>query len=137
MRLRHPPVGRRFSLVLLTSALAVTGVLAAPQIIRHQPRPIGIIRGHVFNAAGFAVFDARVMLQDADGRNPRTTVTNSQGRFIFSKLPIGLYHVRAAWKDRSSEWRQNVVVLTGKQTDVTLHLSDKEAPQAPNPASFK
>jgi hypothetical protein len=137
MKILNPPSSRLLSLMVF--AFALTNARAgAAQTLRHQPKPIGTITGQVFSESGFAVPNALVMLQDSDGKNPRTTIANSQGRFSFTKIHIGLYDVSASSKSRSSEWRHNVVVLNGKQTTVALHLHARKvlAPNqaAPNPA---
>jgi hypothetical protein len=127
MRFRHPTLGRFSTLALLTSAFLSLCIGATAQTLRHQPKPIGTVTGQVFSAAGYAIPGARVMLQDADGKNPRTTVTDSQGRFTFPKLPIGIYDLSASSKDLSSEWRHDVVVHTGKQATLNLHLATSNA----------
>ncbi|MBZ5694936.1 MAG: carboxypeptidase-like regulatory domain-containing protein [Acidobacteriia bacterium] len=57
----------------------------------------------------------------------RTAETNQQGRFWFASLPEGQYGVRASYQGRVSEWRQNVWVAPGEQTNVVLHLQAKKS----------
>lgn len=101
---------------LLCAALSV-GVGAVP-----CPAGLGTVGGQVLGSNGKAVAGARVTLQAAEGRRLQTTDTNDQGRFWFASLPEGQYGVRASYEGRVSEWRQNVWVATGKQTNVVLHL---------------
>ena len=104
---------------LLCAALTV-GAGAAP-----RPAGLGTVAGQVLGSHGEAVAGARVTLQAAEGRRLQTTDTNDQGRFWFASLPEGQYGVRASYEARVSEWRQNVWVAPGEQTNVVLHLRSK------------
>ncbi len=114
---------------LLVAALTA-GAGAAP-----QATGLGTMGGRVLGPDGKAVEDARVILQWSDGRNPQTTQTNAQGRFWFPSLPSGLYDLRAHAKGRSSEWRHNVWVNPGRQTNVTLRLRPKKPAPSKRPLS--
>jgi Carboxypeptidase regulatory-like domain len=105
---------------LLCAALTV-GVGAMP-----RPAGLGTVAGQVLGSNGKAIAGARVTLQAAEGRRLQTTDTNDQGRFWFASLPEGQYDVRASYEGRVSEWRQNVWVAPGEQTDVVLHLGPKK-----------
>ena len=107
--------------------LLIAGLLCAALTVGAVPRPAGLgtVAGQVL-ANGNAVAGARVTLQAAEGRHLQTTDTNNQGRFWFASLPEGQYGVRASYEGRVSEWRQNVWVAPGEQTNVALHLRPKE-----------
>ena len=110
-----------------------TGLLVAALIASASAAPqatgLGTIGGQVVGLDGKTVDGARVTLQWSDGRNPQTTQTNAQGHFWFPSLPSGLYDLRAYSNGRSSEWRHNVWVNPGQQTNVTLRLrARKPAP---------
>src|SRR5215472_1227360 len=100
----------------LYAALAV-GSLAAP-----SRAGLGTVGGQVLDLKGKPVARAHVTLQASDGDQLQTTQTNNEGHFWFPFLPEGQYSVRASDQGRVSEWRQNVWVSPGRQTDVTLHL---------------
>ena len=108
-----------FLVASLCAALAI-GSFAAP-----SPAGLGTVGGQVLDLKDNPVADARVTLQDSDGGHLQTTETNTQGHFWFPSLPEGQYSVRASVGGRISEWRQNVWVSPGHQTDVTLHLHPK------------
>jgi protocatechuate 3,4-dioxygenase beta subunit len=95
--------------------------------LRAKPKGLGTVGGQVVDTGGRAVPGARVTLQASDGRDSQITETNQQGRFWFASLPEGQYDVRAYRKGRISEWRQNVWVSPGHQTNVTLHLRPKKS----------
>jgi hypothetical protein len=111
--------------------LAVAGLLwallAVAAVAVPQPKGLGTIGGQVLGPQGKPVAGARVTLQAAEGRRPETTETNDQGHFWFASLPEGLYDLRAYYEGRVSEWRQNVWVSPGQQTNVTLHLRSKKS----------
>lgn len=122
---------------LLAVGLLVA-VLAASTGAAPQATGLGTIGGQVLGPNGKTTEGARVTLQWSDGRNPQTTATNAQGRFWFPSLPKGLYDLRAYSNGRLSEWRHNVWVDPGRQTNVTLRLrSKKPAPSRRPPSSAK
>jgi hypothetical protein len=104
---------------LLCAALTV-GAGVVP-----RPAGLGTVAGQVLGSNGSPVAGARVILQAAEGHRLQTTDTNNQGRFWFASLPEGQYGVRASYEARVSEWRQNVWVAPGEQTNVVLHLRPK------------
>ena len=122
---------------LLALGLLVA-VLTASTGATPQATGLGTIGGQVLGPNGKTAEGARVTLQWSDGRNPQTTATNAQGRFWFPSLPKGLYDLRAYSNGRLSEWRHNVWVDPGRQTNVTLRLrSKKPAPTKRPPSSAK
>lgn len=110
MKLKFLAVASLFTLIAAISASAL------------PPVGLGTVGGQVLNTQGAAVAAALVTLQASDGGQLQTTQTNSEGRFWFASLPEGQYSVRASDHGLVSEWRQNVWVAPGRQTDVTLHL---------------
>jgi protocatechuate 3,4-dioxygenase beta subunit len=127
---------RVLSLCPILYVMLLCGMPAWRAAAEPQSKSRATIEGRVFSASGYAVEGARVTVQDSDGRNPRTTVTNSQGLFRFPMRP-GLYDVRATAKGRSTEWRQNVNVNTGRPTTITLHLQPKPPSTIKPPASHR
>jgi hypothetical protein len=87
-----------------------------------QEGGMGTLSGVVLNTNGRPVEGARVFMQTASGGAPDATTTNAHGRFFFPELAHGYYDVRASFTGKSSEWKNNIEVRTGKQTDVTLRL---------------
>lgn len=86
---------------------------------------LGTLAGTVIDARGKAVAGASVTMQSATGGNPHATKSNAQGRFFFPELVHGYYDVRASSGVMTSEWKHNIEVNTGKQTEVTLRLRAK------------
>jgi hypothetical protein len=106
----------KWLLVVLMSLLAATTLAAPP------PEGLGTVGGTVLDTKNEPVQDARVTLQASDGGHLQMAQTNTKGHFWFASLPEGQYSVRASDHDRVSEWRRNIWVSPGKQTDITLHL---------------
>jgi protocatechuate 3,4-dioxygenase beta subunit len=113
----------RNNLIAVLTLLAAWTLCAAAA---PQSSGEGTVGGQVVGTDGKAVGGARVTLQPSDGRAPKTSETNSQGRFWFPSLSTGLYDVRAYSKGRESDWHRNVWVERGKQSNVTLHLRPKK-----------
>ncbi|HKS80939.1 MAG TPA: carboxypeptidase-like regulatory domain-containing protein [Candidatus Acidoferrales bacterium] len=109
-------------LALLLCAIAAGAISAA---IRSDDGGMGTLAGTVVNAQGKPVANASVTMQNADGQSPHAATTNRQGRFFFPDLPHGYYDVRASTHTARSEWKHNVEIVTGKQTEVTLRLVPK------------
>ena len=112
-------------LALLPGLVVFFLVLALGSLGALSAAGLGTVGGQVLDLKGKAVADARVTLQDSDGGHLQSTETNTQGHFWFPSLPEGQYSVRASDRGRISEWRQNVWVSPGRQTDVTLKLRPK------------
>jgi Carboxypeptidase regulatory-like domain len=103
------------------------GLLCAALVpgLRAKTRGLGTVGGRVVDAQGKAVSGARVILQESGGQDLQVTSSNDQGQFWFASLPEGQYEVQAYHLGRVSEWRQNVWVSPGHQTNVTLRLHAK------------
>jgi hypothetical protein len=103
--------------VLVFIAVAALACATAADI-----KGLGTLAGTVVGTNGKPVTDARVTSQGADGTMPQSTTTNAQGRFFFSELKNGYYDVRAYHSGAWTEWKHNIEVKTGKQTEVKLQL---------------
>jgi hypothetical protein len=86
---------------------------------------MGTLAGTVIGTNGKPVAGSRVTLQDAGASHPDMTLTNAQGRFFFADLHHGYYDVRAYAGGAWSEWKHNIEVKTGKQTEVRLQVVAK------------
>jgi hypothetical protein len=102
------------------------GVLLALSGLAAPPNGRGTVGGHVLDQKDKPVAGIHVTLQDSEGGHLQTTETNAQGRFWIAFLPEGQYSVRASDQTRVSEWLKNVWVSPGRETDVTLHLHQKD-----------
>lgn len=103
--------------VVVFLALVAFACAAAADI-----KGMGTLAGTVVGTSGKPVVDARVTSQGADGTSPLSTTTNAQGRFFFPELKNGYYDVRAYHNGAWTDWKHNIEVKTGKQTEVKLQL---------------
>jgi len=104
------------------SVYLVLAVVALACAAAADVKGLGTLAGTVVNASGKPVADVRVTIQGADGTMPQSTTTNSQGRFFFPELKNGYYDVRAYHNGAWTQWKHNIEVKTGKQTEVKLQL---------------
>jgi len=110
---------KRYFLVLLCTAMLALATAA------HDDGGMGTLAGTVVGTNGRPVVGARVTSQNAGGDHPQVTTTNQQGRFFFPALQHGYYDARAYHNGAWSEWKHNIEVSTGKQTELVLRLSAK------------
>jgi hypothetical protein len=68
-------------------------------------------------------------MRTATAGSPHATVTNSQGRFFFAELIHGYHDLRATHKGLASEWKHNIEVERGKETDSKLQLTSAQKKQ--------
>jgi len=118
-------------LLVLLPALFAFASSAAPEsryestFALNDEYGMGTLAGTVVGANGKPVAGSRVTLQDAGASHPDVTLTNSEGRFFFADLHHGYYDVRAYAGGAWSEWKHNIEVKTGKQTEVRLQVVTK------------
>ncbi|MGH9704447.1 MAG: carboxypeptidase-like regulatory domain-containing protein [Candidatus Acidiferrales bacterium] len=115
-------------LSLLFVLTTIGGPAAAPK--EHD----GSISGRVLGFDGSPVSDARVTLESAQARSPRTQITDEDGQFHFKKIYPGLYDLRAYGHGFWSEWHHNVLVRKDRQITVDLRLLRKQASPKPKEA---
>jgi hypothetical protein len=113
-------------------AFAASIILASAASARTRT---GTLAGTVIGLDGKPAAGAMVMAQGSDGKTPLGTHTNAEGRFYFPLLRSGLYDVRASFGRSASEWKHNINVHVGKETNVTLHLT-RLGPRKKVPASL-
>jgi len=125
---------------LLVSALllaAPAGAQTTTPQRKTAPGPTGKLTGQVLDANGKPAAQATVYCQSSDGRQPRATKTDAQGRFRLT-CPSGPVDVRATAGEKSSEWTRDVRVRTGETTSITIHIaaspgSEQEKKDKPSP----
>ena len=115
---KHPLIARLGLLFLSVFVVACVSVA--------DEAGMGTLAGTVIGPSGRPIVGARVTSQEAGGSHPGLTTTNAQGRFFFPELTRGYYDVRAYANGAWSEWKHNIEVKTGKQTDVTLRIPPKK-----------
>jgi hypothetical protein len=97
-------------------------LIAAHAVLAQGDTGMGTLAGTVLDSRGKTVAGASVTMQSATDGNPHATKSNAQGRFFFPELNHGYYDVRASFGGMASDWKHNIEVNTGEQTEVTLRL---------------
>jgi uncharacterized GH25 family protein len=105
------------------AAIVLLLCLGLGSVAPAQEGGTGTLAGTVVNEKGKPVAGATVTMEESNGGNPHATTTNRSGRFFFPQLIHGYYDVRAAHSGTSSNWKHNIEVTTGRQTEVTLRLA--------------
>src|SRR5690606_11024594 len=107
---------RGFVVVLALLLFAFSGDAVAQTIN-------GTITGTVVDQQGAAVAGATVTVRNPQTGFERTAVTNSNGIFRVSAVPVGDYVVTATSTGFSSSTNEGVQVSTGTETDLRFELT--------------
>jgi hypothetical protein len=107
-------VRRKIVCVLTISLLAAAIAAARPYT--------GKIAGIVVGANDRPVVNADVVIERSDGSHPMATRTDANGRYVVNYLLTGYYDIRASRGQLASLWKHNVIVKSGKTTEVNLRL---------------
>jgi Carboxypeptidase regulatory-like domain len=103
--------------------LALTLSFSSPGIYaQQQPQSPGELRGQVTDEFGGLIVGANVTLTDAQGVS-KTSVTNSEGSYLFSRLAPGRYNVRAEARDFSVSEIVEVEIKPGVGASLNIKLS--------------
>jgi Carboxypeptidase regulatory-like domain len=82
----------------------------------------GSIKGTVVGTKLFVVSGANVALTDTSG-NTLTTITDQQGNFTFTKVPVGTYTLSVVHPGFPNYESHDVVVSSGKESSVYVELA--------------
>ena len=89
--------------VLLITQLALPASPASPGFGRVSPRSAarpdtitGTLLGLVVDSGGAPLQGVRIVLTNQDNGNQRATITNSEGRYQVTFLPLGIYSIEAS-----------------------------------------
>ncbi len=109
--------------------LGALAILCATLPAPAGPRA-GTLSGVVLSKTGMPVASAQISWQSADGTAPHAAQCDARGHFQIAAVRPGLYEVRAAAAGRWSDWEHNVLVRTGADTSITLHLVRTSPPSS-------
>ena len=107
---------------LLAAYLHRGEILALAQGRGRHAAAVGSISGTVTGAGGTPVAGARVLAQTSDGRAPRATTTDADGRFYFRGLRVAPYDLRVRANQTGSEWTRNVPGRANADSTVKLSI---------------
>ena len=108
------------------------GILAIPALVLSvsaTAQSTGSIRGTVTDATGSAIANASFSLTETNTQLSRTVVSNNDGIFVFSDLPIGNYTLTVTAAGFSKGSYSGITLVTGHVVDVPVTLSVGAADQ--------
>ena len=117
---------RRSSFLIFAAAVML---LAFPAGARVRTGRLG---GVILHANGKPAAGVAVVLERSDGSRPIATRTNVDGYFLFKYIRAGLYDVRASNGKQATVWKHNVMVHTGRETQLSLQLEPVHSKTALN-----
>src|ERR1700747_2825700 len=98
---------------LLSSLVAVALVVAAPTVVLAQ-RTTASVRGTVTDSSHALVPGATVTVTNNDTGFNRSAVTNADGVYTVSEIPVGKYTISVTLQG----------FKTATRTDIALHVAD-------------
>lgn len=115
---------RRSSYVILAALIALCALGSGARVRTAR------LGGVILHADGKPAAGVAVVLERSDGSRPIATRTNADGSFVFRYIRAGLYDVRASNGKQATVWKHNVMVHTGRETQLSLHLEPVHAKTA-------
>lgn len=105
--------------------LTVTAAAALLSVAVHAQTVTGTLEGHVHDAAGAVIPNVSIFVKSLETGAERSTVTNREGFYQVSLLPLGLYRVRAEMRSFRTVVKDGVAIELNKTTisDFTLDVS--------------
>src|ERR1700716_1797149 len=100
--------------VAMTLALFATSAMAQENS--------GSIQGTIKDQKGASIAGAEVTATSPSLVRPQTATTDSQGAYVFSTLPPGLYTVTAGQAGFSTTKKEGINVVVGTQLKLDLEL---------------
>jgi hypothetical protein len=88
-----------------------------------QAQTSGRILGQVTDPSQAVIPDARVTAESTATGVKRDTLADSQGRYVFSDLPIGVYKISAEAKGFQTQERTNVTLTVASSVTVNFPLA--------------
>ncbi len=109
--------------LLIVYLLLFMIMLPAPFRLMAQDSAMGTIRGTVLDANGGAVFQASIVVVNADTNRRYTTTSNEEGRFTIDLLPPGDYSARVVAQGMSPQVTPQLHVDVGGSAELSFRLS--------------
>lgn len=106
----------------IVKRLALLAVLLTTQLAWAQPAQIGTIAGTVTDESGGVLPGVTVTITDTQRGVTRSGVTDTNGRYLFGAVPIGIYAVQAQLQGFETVQRTDNLVETEKTTAVDFAL---------------
>lgn len=102
--------------------LGIVAMLLTAQLAWAQPAQVGTIAGTVTDESGGVLPGVTVTITDTQRGVTRSGVTDTNGRYLFGAVPIGVYAVQAQLQGFETVQRTDNLVETEKTTAVDFAL---------------
>jgi hypothetical protein len=125
--LRYRPLCRRSPLFLVALLTIATAILAAyPSSVRGQQAASATLSGVVKDPQGALVAGAQVIATHKTTESKRETVTNDEGLYVFTNLPVGVYSVKVQARGFKPAVYEDVNLQVGQsvRADFPLAIAD-------------
>lgn len=104
------------------SLLLIASLFFLPSIARSQARTEGQLSGSVLDPSGAAVPNVTLTLSEASIGFSTTVVSNQSGEYVVPDLQPGTYRLSASAKGFSDTVVPDVVIATGRTTDLKVSM---------------
>lgn len=109
--------GSRLSTLLLSLLFSVTNHFVSPLAFAQQSVTTATVSGRVEDTAGACVCGAMVAITNTDTKRKQITVTDQEGRYRISHLPVGNYQM-AVECPGFNPLNQQVMLTVGQALDL-------------------
>src|SRR5438105_13810428 len=108
-----------YARILLAVTLILTQGILPVSAMRRADTITGTLVGDVVDSADAPLAGVRIVVTNQDTGNQRATITNTEGRYQITFLPLGAYTIEATKEDFSVSQPTNQPVKTAlnKQTN--------------------
>ncbi|HEX8137302.1 MAG TPA: carboxypeptidase regulatory-like domain-containing protein [Pyrinomonadaceae bacterium] len=110
-----------FLSVCLAVALSLCGAWTG-RALGQQAVTSATLSGKILDADGASIPGAQVTITSLDTNQQQTAVSNAEGRYRFSYLPVGAYELKAE-REGFNVFREQLTLTVGQALDVTVRLS--------------
>src|SRR5262245_31997811 len=102
--------------------VALLALLLVPALAFAQATQVGQIGGEVKDATGGVLPGANVTLTSVSRATTRTLVTDSQGKFLFTAVPIGRYNIEVKLQSFQTMTLADNLVEAERTTNLALTM---------------
>ncbi|HEX8772557.1 MAG TPA: TonB-dependent receptor [Pyrinomonadaceae bacterium] len=109
--------------ILTAACLAVLAAFSAASVARGQQSVTNAtLSGHVEDDGGASIVGARITIRSLDTNQERAGLSDEEGRYRFSYLPVGLYQLTVE-REGFATVQERLTLSVGQALDVTVRLT--------------
>lgn len=103
--------------------MALVALILVPGLAFAQATQVGQLSGDVKDATGGVLPGASVTLTSVERGASRTAITDAQGRFLFSAVPIGRYNLSVSLQSFKATTLANNLVEAERTTNISVVMT--------------